>query len=167
MSTPAVVRVTTGVPNGGQFAPSAQGESTVVLEGAADTDVKLQPWGDKLDAQIDVAVCDWAAQLEEGSSTADITELLDTDEDALVAAYGEERSDFLCALRFEAETQEYRTWRGGEDGPAEYGSSGRLHVYYHPWGARHGKQLTSSDFSFEDEPEVRGLISHYPVNLDV
>jgi hypothetical protein len=155
MSTPAVVRVTAGVPNGGQFAPSAQGESTVVLEGAADTTVKLQPWGDELDAQIDVAMCDWATDLTEGMASgradSNITDLLDVDEDQLLAAYGKERADYLGALRFDADIYEHDSY-----------NSGHLTVSYQPDLAPHATVLAAVEFDGYNRPDIAGLTSHYP-----
>ena len=229
MSTPAVARVSAGVPTGGQFAPCALTESTVVLDGRVDTGAQLQPWGEQPDAQIDAAAwhgqqdldederdisellgvvanadgtgalsavshfsdgdepqirgkilsqCPepqstndtaimspweelegrltdaletWVKNLEDGDHDTDFADLIGDDEDTMIAAYGQGRSDYLCGLAFHADAQNW--WvSGGLHEPNDGGINGHLKVAFG------GRQLATSKFSEQDPPDISGLL---------
>lgn len=137
MSTPDVVRVSAGVPNGGQFASSAQAE-------AADVDLpapsaSLPQWNE-LEARMSDAVSEWATDLDDGDHEAEFSELIGDDEDAMIEAYGEGRSDYLCSLTFHAHVENWQV-AGGLRQSSEYGFNGRLKVTYG------GHQMVQSGFT--------------------
>jgi hypothetical protein len=95
MNTQSISRVSAGVPNGGQFAPTVNSQSDVALGG-----VPTAPAWDELQSRLDDAVTEWCTGLDENCATADVADLLGSeDEDAMIEAYGAERSDLLCSLR--------------------------------------------------------------------
>ena len=103
MSTPTAARVSAGVPDGGQFARSANAEATdVVLDGPATA--PLPSWGPELEQAISDGVTKWTEGLQDGRETVDLSEVVDglDDEDAMIEAYGEHRSDWLCGVQIEA-----------------------------------------------------------------
>lgn len=148
MSTPAPARISAGVPNGGQFAPSSLSESAVVLDGDA---APAMPAWDDLESKLSQALEQWATNLEDGEHDTDFGELIGDDEDAMTEAYDQGRSDYLCGLAFHADAQNW--WvSGGLHEPSEGGINGRLKVAFR------GRQIAMSHFSEQDAPDITGLL---------
>ncbi len=154
MSIQGISRISAGVPNGGQFAPSSAAESGVVLDGGAATGA---PSWHELQEKLDDAVTEWTTQLDEGGATADVADLLGLeDEDEMIEAYGEEGSDFLCSLTFRAEARE-RTRSASRYKPSESSADGRLEVF------GNGRLLARASFTHEDGPDISRLLENAPV----
>lgn len=157
--TTAPTRVAAGVPTGGQFAATAHAEGAIALPAASSPDAAaLSQWGEQLERKIKAAAEEWAMGCTGGTDQADCTELLDLDEDRTIAAYGEGRSDWLHRLSFEVEGNEYQTYAGSWDGPAEYAMRGRTTV------RSGGKVIDVVDFTHEDPPQLGALLEHCPAD---
>lgn len=150
MSTPAVARQPIGTPDGGRFAPSAQAEATDVSPPPPAG--QLPAWDD-LESRLPDALADWATDLEEGAHEVEFSELIGDDEDAMIEAYGEGRSDYLCSLTFHAQV-EGRSVYADHYEPPDNGMVGRLRVMSGP------QQLARSNFSHDDGPNIGGLLDH-------
>lgn len=111
----------------GKYATMGQAEATgIVLDGPPEAP-PLPAWGADLETAIVDGVRRWTDAHDSGHETVDLSEIVDGfDEDAMIEAYGEHRSDWLCGIQIESvvHTDQIRS----HDLPTEYRIDGHLFV---------------------------------------
>lgn len=143
--------ISDGTRKGGQFSANAHAPADVELPVAA---TGLPQWGEnELETDLADALHEWTSQIREGQKQqTTATEMLGMhDRQAMIAAYGPNRADFLNRVTFTATAENYVAFAGNRFEPEEVSRRGNLRVRS---GAR---QIASIDFE-EDGPDIYGRV---------
>jgi hypothetical protein len=145
-----------GVPTGGQFAAGIHTEAT----GVALADVEAVPTAADVDEALHRGVLDMIDLLD-GTTTENVIDLLDHDEDRLVAAFGEGPVNWLAGLKVTADVDSWETAKATYIDPAEWSSGGSVRVE-----DGDGKVVAEVNYSGEDAPELPDLLRRCPVDAN-
>ena len=152
----AQTRQPAGVPTGGQFASSQHSEAT----GIALADAGGLPKPGDVDEALHRGVLDMIDLLD-GTTTENVIDLLDHDEDQLVAAFGEGPVNWLAGLKVTADVDSWETAKATYIDPAEWSSGGSVRVE-----DGDGKVVAEVSYNGEDAPELPDLLRRCPVDAN-
>ena len=152
----AQTRQPAGVPTGGQFAAGTHAEAA----GVALADAEALPTAADVDEALHRGVLDMIDLLD-GTTTENVIDLLDHDEDQLVAAFGEGPVNWLAGLRVTADVDSWESAKATYVDPAEWSSGGSVRVE-----DGDGKVVAEVDYNGEDEPELPDLLRRCPVDAN-
>ena len=145
-------RQPSGVPTGGQFASRGHAEPTGVS--LADDLPGPDAIDDALYREVGKILSDG-----DGVTTENVIDLMDHDEDQLVAAFGQGPTDWLCSLTVRVEATSRQTYRGGLEEPDEWAYRGYVSVE-----DGDGTVIAESPWNGEDDPELPRLMRRCPVD---
>lgn len=143
-----------GIPTGGQWVAKGHTEAS----GVTLTDVVELPKSSDVDEALHRGVVGLIDTLD-GSSTENVIDLLDHDEDQLVAAFGEGPVNWLAGLKVTADVDSWETAKATYVDPSEWSSGGSVRVE-----DASGIIVAEVDFNGEDEPDLPDLLRRCPVD---
>lgn len=146
-----------GIPSGGQFASKTHTEVDITLDDPTDTATTPQ-WGRDLNIQFNDAVENWMFNNPEGDETT-VLELLEIDEDAAIASYGQARGGWLASLQIRNTVESFRISEDSLDGPGEFWDKGTVEIFV---SEEDGKEhsVTSCDWDSDYGPDLGYLCRH-------
>ena len=141
-----------GLPVGGQFAAKTHAEASSVA--LADALPRPSDIDDALYREVGKILSNG-----DGVTTENVIDLMDHDEDQLVAAFGQGPTDWLCGLTVIVDAASRQTYRGSLEEPGEWAYGGYVTVE-----DAEGNTVAEVPWNGEDDPEIPALLRRCPVD---